>query len=204
MIEMILRGARKRDCEEPKPDVLGDITVPDVAPKTALKKDRSLLLLGLAIAAQAGCLFAFVAPYQNALSFGPTVILKGTSYDPRDILKGDYVSINYDIGKKVSLASYPNGSTVYLTMQKALPTWEAVTASKEMPTALKADQVAIKAIVTDGKMMPPQISLGIEKYYIPEGTGNGVNGELSAEVAVGKDGLPVFKRLMVSGVPFKP
>lgn len=199
MLETIANVRNETEAVIPKRTLWERVTIPDTAPSVKLKKDRSLMVLGLAIAAQVGCLFAFVMPYQNALSSGPTIVLKGVSYDPRDALKGDYVSIQFDIGNKVRLADYKPGDQVYLTMVKREPHWRADAASRDYPKHLNSDQVAVRATVLNGKRVPAQVSLGIEKYYVTEGRGADANGELTAEVAVGKDGLPVFRRLLSSG-----
>ncbi|MCC7532218.1 MAG: GDYXXLXY domain-containing protein [Candidatus Melainabacteria bacterium] len=169
-------------------------------PESSLKfsgnniRDR---IFALIITAQFGALFAFGLPYAQTLAFGKTVTLKCHTYDPRDMLKGDYVAITYDIGSKVDLKAFKPGETAYLTLKKESPCWQPVSASKTLPKSLKEDEATIRVTVNQGLS---SITTGIEKYYVAEGAASRINSEdLTAEVALSEDGMPVLKHLLSGG-----
>ncbi len=178
------------------------IAIPETAPKFA-GNNMGAKILALIVTAQVGILFAFGMPYAQTLAFGKTVVLKCHTYDPRDMLKGDYVAITYDVGKNVHLEKFKAGETAYLTLKKHSPYWEPVAASLNMPKSLNKDEAAMKVIV-NGTSADRQITTGIEKYYMPEGAARNVNSDgLIAEVALSNDGMPVFKRLLSDGKDVK-
>jgi uncharacterized membrane-anchored protein len=172
------------------------IAIPETLPKSPGNKIRNKIFATI-IAAQIGALFAFSLPYAQTLASGKTVTLKCHTYDPRDMLKGDYVAITYDIDNKVDLKAFKPGETAYLILKKKSPCWQPVSASKTLPKSLKKDEATMRVTVNEGLS---SITTGIEKYYVPEGSAAGINSEgLTAEVALSADGMPVFKRLLSDG-----
>ncbi len=178
------------------------IPIPETSPKFS-GNNMGSKILALIVTAQVGVLFAFGMPYAQTLAFGKTVLLKCHTYDPRDMLKGDYVAITYDVGSKVHLEKFKAGETAYLTLKKQSQYWEPVAASTNMPKSLNKGEAAMKVIV-NGTSGDRQITTGIEKYYVPEGAGRSINSDgLTAEVALSADGMPVFKRLLSDGKDVK-
>lgn len=172
------------------------VPIPDTGPKFPVNNMGSKIF-ALIITAQIGTLFAFGVPYAQTLAFGKTVTLKCHTYDPRDMFKGDYVAITYDINSKVDLSKFNPGETAYLTLKKQSAYWEPMSAGKTLPRSLKNDEVAMRVIVNEGRS---SITTGIEKYYVPQGAADSINSEgLTAEVALSNDGMPVFKRLLSDG-----
>ncbi len=184
----------ERGSANPRADA---IAIPETSPKFPGFNGKRNTIFALIIAAQIGALFAFGVPYAQTLAFGKTVTLECHTYDPRDMLKGDYVAITYDIDSKVNLKSFKPGETAYLTLKKKSPCWQPVSASKTLPKSLKEDEATMRVIVNEGLS---SITTGIEKYYVPEGAAGRINSEgLTAEVALSDDGMPVFKRLLSDG-----
>jgi len=176
------------------------IAIPE-APPRAPGNFRKAAVFGLIVTAQVGALFAFAAPYAHTLVSGKTVNLQCHSYDPRDMFKGDYVAVTYDVGSAVTdMNKFKSGDTAFLTLKKKNPYWRAIKADKELPKSLAQDEAVMRVTVVNGEISPPSIMTGIEKFYVPEGTGTNVNFErLSAEVSLANDGMPVLKRLISDG-----
>ena len=173
------------------------IAIPEAPPKFG-GNDKRAKILALIVTAQVGALFAFGVPYAQTLAHGKNVTLQCHQYDPRDMLKGDYVAINYDLGEKYSLKDFKVGDRAYLTLKKHSPWWEAVTATKTVPKNLKTDEAVMQVVVNCKS--PPSVSAAIERYYVQEGTARNVNSQgLTAEVALSDDGLPVIKLLLSDG-----
>lgn len=173
------------------------IPIPETSPKFSGLDGKRNKIFALIIAAQIGTLFAFGLPYAQTLAFGKTVTLKCHTYDPRDMLKGDYVAITYDVDSKVNLKAFKPGETAYLTLKKKSRFWQPVSASKTLPKSLSQDEAAMRVTVNEGLS---SITTGIERYYVPEGAATQIDSEgLTAEVALSGDGMPVFKRLLSDG-----
>jgi uncharacterized membrane-anchored protein len=175
------------------------IAIPDTSPRF-IRRGISAKVFALIIAAQVGALFAFGVPYAQTLAFGKTVLLKCHTYDPRDPFKGDFVQVSYDVSSKVDFKKFKTGDSVFLKLKKAAACWEPVSASKEIPKDLRADEAVMK-VVYNGANSPDQpISTGIEKFYVAEGTAQSVSTDgLLAEVALASDGMPVLRRMLCDG-----
>jgi uncharacterized membrane-anchored protein len=202
---MMETSYKESDCKEidgmnTETSQIQDAIAIPVSPPRQPGGAKRAALLGLIVTAQMGALFAFAFPYAQTLAFGKTVTLQCHSYDPRDMFKGDYVAITYDVGNKVSVKDFKAGETAYLTLKKDGDYWRATKASKTLPKSLADNEAVMRATVNNGAISPPSITTGIEKFYVPEGTGNNVNFEnLTAEVSLAKDGMPVLKRLLSEG-----
>ncbi|MGM9986656.1 MAG: GDYXXLXY domain-containing protein [Bacillaceae bacterium] len=148
--------------------------------------------------------------YQSLTSIlGVNVELKASTYDPRDVLKGDYISLIYDIGW-APLDKW-EGDEVYT---KA--TW--LDEEKKVYVVLKDDEYGYKVIdyVTDkkpkdnilyinaklqeiGPLMDKETGLilqyGIEEYYVQENTGLKYEGKdvLTVNVYIWKGNIIVSK-----------
>ena len=197
---MMETSCKETDLVETTPPQLQEAIAIPVSPPRQLGSGKRAALMGLIVTAQVAALFAFAVPYAQTLAFGKTVTLECHSYDPRDMFKGDYVAMTYDVGNKVSVKDFKPGETAYFTLKKDGNFWRATKADKTLPKSLSDNEAVLKAIVNNSQISPPSIITGIEKFYVQEGTGSNVNFEkLSAEVSLAKDGMPVLKRLVSEG-----
>ncbi|GHV45778.1 hypothetical protein FACS1894204_05850 [Synergistales bacterium] len=104
------------------------------------------------------------------LTFGEQALLRTRPVDPRDLLRGDYVVLDYDIS---DLSNYPEitqrggrGDIVYVTLEKdGDGVAEASGASFTPPSG----GLWIKGVFSDG--WSERVDYGIGVYYVPEGTG---------------------------------
>ena len=137
----------------------------------------------------------------SVLSGGTDVMLKILPVDPRDPLRGDYVTFQYEIS---SVSSYlfgygyskdvsnipsikdgrttlPAGETIYVTLNNTYGgSWDVIAASTLKP----ADgSIFIKGVVEDAGFGnnggnsgdTVNIRYGVEEYFIPEGQGKSLN-----------------------------
>lgn len=173
----------------------------------------------LAIAIQTAIILFIVIFKVAILTGGTEVFLKIKPVDPRDWLRGDYVTFNYDISTPNSYLSSGekiyNGDTVYVTLREGGEYWLARNVSKSKPTG---NEIFIKGKVKSGGIsidydFAPlnytpsnlRIEYGIEQYFIPEGAGQNFsffNKEAVAKVAVDKDGNAVLKQIYVDDKPW--
>ena len=136
-------------------------------------------------------------------------------YDPRDLLRGDYVILRYEISSiPVRLVlNRPDGSftsregDIFVRIKKdADGYWRAVSASLDEPsTPPGSDEIDIKGHVGAGWSLGDGASLspdyGIERFYVPEGEGRAIEQDMrvrpfGVKVAVAKDGTAQVKALM--------
>jgi uncharacterized membrane-anchored protein len=167
--------------------------------------------LAVAFMVQAGLVGWLVADRALLLKNGHEVRLAVVPVDPRDLLRGDYVVLSYDISRLDSdkLAGddvFAVGDPIYVTLTE---TGDASAITHAKP----ADRTWIKGKV--GTILTRDAACGaacqtyvvdydIEKFFVPEGTGHELeqlrNGQhLAVDVAVGADGRAALKRLLVDG-----
>jgi uncharacterized membrane-anchored protein len=151
------------------------------------------LILLLQILGLAG-LYAYHANIENN---GRTYLLECHPVDPRDLLSGDYISLRYDIStlpETLANAGEDRGNVVYVSLHSIGSVWEIADVSPVPPAG---DVPYLK-----GRAGGSQIDYGIERYYVPEGKGKHVPGDLRAEIVVQPDGTAQLKRLYSAGKPW--
>jgi uncharacterized membrane-anchored protein len=168
-----------------------------------------LKLLVVVLGLQAAWILATTATQELSLRSAPTVLLETRPVDPRDMLRGDYVLLNYAISQ-LPLGLFrpalegptPLGKAVYVTLESHGGFHEAVSASLDFP-AVHAGQVVIRGIVVSS-WQPGNVRViyGLERYYVAEGTGN-PRGKLTVEAAVPKSGRATIKQVFVDGTPYR-
>ncbi len=163
--------------------------IPDFQKNSAAtNKPIPILRLVIPLLIQAGLLFAI--PAQSAYTYltGKTVILQTVPVDPYSILTGYYQILSYDISTTSTLEKLPgskdilkDGNSFYVILQeekstgKGIPkAWKPLRLSKEIPSALPDNQVALK-----GKYRYGRVTYGLEKYNIPEDQRNQINNNIS-------------------------
>jgi len=164
----------------------------------------------LAVGLQLAIIIAIVISKLGILAGGTEVLLRIEPVDPRDLLRGDYVTFRYSISRLDSglFEDGParEGETVYVVLGRSGETWDAVRVLKRKPDA---GHIFIK-----GKMRGPwfgrrnagQVVYGIEQYFIPEGAGASLgwsqNDRVAARVAVDEQGNAVIKGILINGEPW--
>ena len=157
----------------------------------------------IAIAAQfivlSGMIFMQMIPHVS----GTTVWLKVVPVDPRDMFRGDYVILSYEMNRPSSGSwpdFHPDGSTVGSAVY--------------VPLVLDADGIHHRAerylsepptsglYIKGNRQTNGRIEYGIERFYVQAGTGLDYEqaartGTLSAEIAIGGDGQAGVKQLRV-------
>ena len=143
-------------------------------------------------------IFGLVSLYAHHLSIektGKTYLLKAEPVDPRDLLSGDYVALQYAISTLPD-RFYISGFNIpiYVTLQPTGTLLEIGDVTEAPPTG---DVPYLK-----GRASGRQISYGIERYYVPEGKGKHVPGDLYAEIVIQPSGTAQLKKLYSAGKPW--
>jgi uncharacterized membrane-anchored protein len=172
-----------------------------------------LKLLVVVLGLQVAWVLGTVTTQEHRLHSAPTVLLETQPVDPRDLLRSNYIILNYKISqvplKLFALAQTeapPAGRTVYVVLEPRGQFHEAVSASREFPKPAPG-QTVIRGTVDQpwgagGSGAAVRIRYGLERYYVPEGTGN-PQGKLTVEAAVSRSGQATIKQVFLDGEPYR-
>jgi uncharacterized membrane-anchored protein len=170
-----------------------------------------LFLLTVVLALQTAWVVGTVAVQERALSRGKLVMLETRPVDPRDLLRGDYVILNYEISNlPVSAFSgertnaVPAGETIYVLLHKR-GEFHSVLRASTRPLVPGSGEVLLLGVSrhswNDTRQQTTRVEYGLERYYVSEGTGN-PTGKLPVQVAVPASGQGIIKQVFVDGVPY--
>ena len=139
----------------------------------------------------------FVFQNQLIIETGQEVSLKTRPVDPRDLLRGDYVVLNYEINTFDNKDRIPSNTEVYVTLVKNV---DGTSSIKEVLTEKpKNEELFIKG-KTGKYYRPRNIVYGIENYFVKEKTGRELERNLRKEnsyvkVSVDKKGNARIKEI---------
>lgn len=177
-------------------------------------------LFGAAALVQIALLVLMVTDRVQILRDGTEVKLQTRPIDPRDLLRGDYVVLGYDISQLPagSLQNQPAGSRNPTVFVKLAPNrdgiYEAVSVHAEA-VAVASPEVLIRGRVAYGATCGNagrdfceklNIRYNLENYFVPEGEGRKLEQarnqrKLTVVAAVLPSGRAAIKRLLVDGEP---
>ncbi len=180
-----------------------------------MSRKFKLVFTGI-VALQVAVLLGFIGYKETTLRLGTTVLLQNVPVDPRDLFRGDYVVLRYEVStvEGYYYGQYAQGDTVYVPLIRTEspggdatwktagyltvepePGWEVFLKGKVADVAARQDGVARITV-----------EYGIEQYFVPEATGHEIETarDVKAEVAVDGFGHAVIKQLIVDGKPWQP
>lgn len=153
---------------------------------------------------------------QIMLDSSHVVTLKVVPIDPRDLFRGDYVVLNYDISrldlaKLAGTDTVAPGDTVYVRLQRTSDTSTPTTLSRthaqatDQEISLSAKVVSVDA-PSEGREQFITLSYGIESYFVPQGTGLAIEeaarkGTITIDAAVDSRGRAAIKAIRQNGQP---
>jgi len=166
----------------------------------------------------------FIAYKEYTLRTGTEVMLKTLPVDPRDLFRGDYVTLNYEIGTldmeklQAENSYFYNDEPVYL----ALELKNEYGTPKGIYTTPPEDELYIKGKVKDiiydwetdesgimteeATIKKLRVDYGIKSYFVPEGRGMEIEKvqqtgrkEVDAKVIIDKYGNAIVKSLLIDG-----
>lgn len=176
------------------------------------------VLFGAAILLQCVLLVLMVADRMQILREGREVTLQTQPVDPRDLLRGDYVVLRYDIsqlpaGALAGKTAETRNPVVFVKLApNANGLYEAVSVAAE-PVTVTAPEILIRGRVSYSCGSTSrtfcdklQIKYGLESYFVPEGEGRKLEQarnqqKLRVVAAVLPSGRAAIKRLLLDGEP---
>lgn len=148
-----------------------------------------------------------------------TIMVKTVAYDPRDLLSGQYIRINYEFSNggarwnsELKKAVSPDWAknveevlkynakvdadkqNIWVVLREAGGFYEPKTASFVKPENLAAGEVAIV-----GRPDRFRIIYGIEKYFVPEGTKEPERNDTTVRLKVYESGKVRIDQVFVKG-----
>jgi uncharacterized membrane-anchored protein len=126
---------------------------------------------------------------------GETYLLRAEPVDPRDLLRGDFVILNYEISRppqNIALPSFAWDERVYVRLQPDDGFWVIETISRER---LEGKPV-LQARWQEGRLI-----YDLERYFVPEGMGDPPP-PYTVEIAVNPLGQPQIQRFYANGAPW--
>jgi uncharacterized membrane-anchored protein len=176
---------------------------------------KLLLAAALLALAQIAFLSWIIAGRAAILRNGQEVLLKVEPIDPRDLLRGDYVRLGYEIRdvpvKLVTNAPsgefVPEDGPIFVRLGRDSDGyWRPRSATLGEPQGQPpAGEIDIRGMVSGGWTLGPDASFsvdyGIDRFYVPEGEGRAIETDMRERpfgilAAVAGDGSAQIKALM--------
>ena len=157
----------------------------------------------LAAVLQIASIVVFAAVRELMVQTGREYVLDTRPVDPRDLFRGDYVVLRYDISS-LNYCCYEVGETIYVMLEERDGVWRADGHEHQPPTEARPfirGQVSRVSSVSGRSL---DVEYGIESYFVPEGTGRDIeakirqaNGQVRVRIAVDPFGTAVIKDLLL-------
>jgi uncharacterized membrane-anchored protein len=164
------------------------------------------------IAVQIVFLLGIVGYRESILITGRTAVLQTVPVDPRDLFRGDFVVLRYEISTLRQSNTAPGqtwhvfdndikeGDTVYV----GLPDSDG---SNPPSQHVRADEppadsdLYIRGTVTQRSGESMNVDYGIERYFVPEGRGLEIEraDDVKVRVSINRSGTAAIKELIVDG-----
>jgi len=164
---------------------------------------------------QTALLAWMIADRALLLLHGREVRLQVVPVDPRDLFRGDYVTLAYPMSRLRTDEvdgddDFRFQEPIYVTLREGADGWQAMAIGHAAP----ADGVFLKGIVDDSysgenckvatSCQEVRVNYNLEQFFIPEGEGRELetlrnDQRISVDVAVADSGRAALKRLLVDG-----
>jgi uncharacterized membrane-anchored protein len=179
---------------------------PMTTPSSNRVRNRYRILAGLVLV-QVLFLIGLALSFYAVGWFGKEIKIQTAPIDPRDLVYGDYVNLNYEISRiKVSLwqgsGNLPaKGDILYVVMKldKNTPKglYKAAAVYDHKPTPAE-DEIILKGRSGYTYDEIINVTYGLETYYVPENSGKALQdqvGQLVARVKVSSGGRAVLEKI---------
>lgn len=165
------------------------------------------------VAAQALFLLGWAGYHEMVRSTAPVLRLKTRPADPRDLLRGDYMTLNYEISRHPAPAGWTAGqnATVYVVFKltDGYGVIDEILLHEPPPgdPRLCAQAVADHRATWSDPFSSPaatkpaelRLTYGIEQFFVPEGKGTPHFQTLEADVSVSPTRRLYLRRVLVDG-----
>jgi len=165
-------------------------------------------LFWVLVVAQAGFLLSWAGYHEYVRQHAQVIVLQGRPVDPQDLLRGDFMILNYDISR-VTMPGTPEDQQpspdVWVLLEKKDRYHVVVQAATE-PLEPKPGQLLARGTRSyDWRTGAPgttRVDYGIEKYFVPEGKGTPRFQLMEVEVSVSPAHRLYIKQVLLDGKAF--
>ena len=163
---------------------------------------------------QTAIILYLIISHALILMHGTEVLLKAAPVDPRDLLRGEYVILNYDVSRipvSTIVGEKPKAEgseTLYVRLHKEADGYWTAAESSFAPLPEKPDTVVLESLPFDYRPTIDtesiRVDYGIESYYVPEGEGHHLEqatsaGRVAIAVRVASGGTAQIRSLLLDG-----
>lgn len=169
---------------------------------------RKPLLFWGVVLAQMLFLLGWAGYHEYVRQNAPTILLRPRPVDPRDLLRGDYMILDYDISH-IALpegggAAY-EGHELFVVLEKRGEVHEVawISEGSGKEPEVGPGQVWVRATrdYFPGKGRV-HVNYGIEQYFVPEGKGTPQFEKLLVKASVAPDHRLYIRELLLDGKPY--
>lgn len=163
------------------------------------------------VAAQALFLVAWAGYHEWVRQSAPVILLKGRPVDPQDLLRGDYMTLAYDIsdapvaGVTSKVGEQADaGAEVWVLLEKR-DRYHVVAEASRKPLTPKSGQTLVRGTLGynwRGNSAAARIEYGIEHYFVPEGKGSPRFKLVEIEASVSPTQQLYIRRVLLDGKPY--
>jgi uncharacterized membrane-anchored protein len=143
---------------------------------------NTLLAAVLVAIGQSAVLFYIIESRASILRNGYEIVLKTEPVDPRDLMRGDFVTLNYSLSRldpvviKGPPPQYSGRNRVYIALVPGEGGQSTFSRASWQPLeGLKPEEVLLVGTTPDyflpASSSQVPLTFGIERYYVPEGEG---------------------------------
>jgi len=141
-----------------------------------------------------GNFYAMVAQKEALLRHGQTVYLALAPLDPRSIMQGDYMALNYEITNQLNHDRFDSTKSQYTDSGTVVIHTDGQNVGKfiryDQGGALAPGEYRLKFHHADWRAV-----IGAESYFIPEGSGPSFEHAVYGELKLEPDGTPLLVAL---------
>lgn len=184
----------------------------------SMSSKRFAMVALMVAAAQTAILGYMIESRASVLRYGHEVLLKTAPIDPRDLLRGDYVVLTYEVSRisktLISGTKPGHGDEARLHVRLKPGADGFWTVSQASFDPLLAEEGSVVLLTQPIKIYNWEwesagsltVSYGIERYYVPEGEGKPIEdgrnqGRVSVAARVSDAGQAQIRALMLDGEP---
>ena len=173
---------------------------------TFFGRHRRLAIFALIVLAQAAVVLALVVREERLLASGTEITLEVVPVDPRDLLRGDYVTLAYAAQnlEGVDGEFATTGEEIYVVLEQRGAYWVPADYHRDRvsPSSLPSGAVQLEARVTTSTLGRLRVDYpNLDRYYIEAGTGDPPEIP-DAVISVSGSGEARLVRLLIDGEPW--
>lgn len=155
----------------------------------------------MVVALQVVVLLGWAGYHEWVRTTAPTVRLKTLPVDPRDILRGDYMILNYEISAAKAPSIDPRVNSRVFVVLKPQGAYHVVDTVLTEPPPADDSRMWVHATAS-GKPGELTLDYGIERFFVPEGRGTPRFETLEVEASVSSAHHLYIRRVLLDGKRF--